>query len=91
MANMGNELKELPEGDYYAISDYGYGDGACQGPLTAAEAVDKYKAAACCDFKNWTPLDIFKHAFVRYGHRPTHYISDEDRSDDFNSQSFQDS
>ena len=32
----------LPEGDFYFVADYGYGDGACHGPMTAYEALAAY-------------------------------------------------
>ncbi len=91
---------ELPSGDFYVISDYGYGDGHCYGPMTAREALAKYceikhsctleemsrKGLLVFPYRKYREIELFNGA--RYSNR-IHYIGIEDKSQEF--QNFPDS
>lgn len=50
------ELLEKYPNEYYSISDYGYGDGSCDGPFNAFEALEAYsindKSKSCLEIIN---------------------------------------
>ncbi len=89
---------DLPEGEFYVVSNYGYGDGACYGPFTAYEALEKYYQTYGTTIEKqlktihpWNPaikytlIGLFNGALKPkgFGSTPTHYITDNDESDNF--------
>jgi len=97
MINIEQQKQELlakhPD-DYWAISDYGYGDGGCYGPFDAFEALKEYSNMICKDpieriteglpwNKNiiYPLIKQFEDAMAAKG--AIHHISDCDRASDF--------
>jgi predicted heme/steroid binding protein len=77
----------LPEGRFYCVSNYGWGDGSCDGPYSAYQALLKH-----CGNRGCTPQEILTKYGVSFkaqlkeamGDRTMiHYISDYDESDKF--------
>ncbi len=82
-------MNQLPDGEWYVVSNYGYGDGACYGPFTADEALVEF----CKKARRTLPTPDKQEEVFRSAQDKSliHYISDNDRSDDFTAERFQDS
>ena len=78
--------KDLPNGEFYFVNDYGWGDGGCYGPMSALEALKKYNEAHFnYDDITKSPYTIkeqLKNAMSDQSRM--HYITDYDVSDRFN-------
>ncbi len=79
--------KGLPSGEFWLVSNYGWGDGGCDGPYSAYQALVKLYGQNTL----WGDLDEFlqkgytlKNIFKNHlDSSMIHYISDYDRSRDF--------
>jgi len=81
--------KLLPKGDYYNVSNYGWGDGGCDGPFTAYEALLNYRKKYDWDmtpekYSEKYGVSLIKQLKDAMSDRTMiHYISDYDESDTF--------